>query len=195
MRISAAHFQGRIAQLIRNVFAVVFAVSPPLIEAGLKFEQIVRNRIHRIPPKIRSGIDGNDSRNGAQKSGAIAESGGLQRTVRGSTHKPFTLSTDGCRRHETVNLIGLPLASFCENAFIEELSQHLDDCHDELVGGGATEALPQTLAELGGNELPVQELSRTASPFTKEPFMFGTQRKTNLLASWWQDMRVGARML
>jgi len=53
---------------------IVFAVSPPLIEAGLKFEQIVRNVIHRIPPKIRSGIDGNDSRKGAHKSGAIAES-------------------------------------------------------------------------------------------------------------------------
>jgi len=61
-------------QLIRIGFAVVFAVSPPLIEASLKFEQIVRNVIHRIPPKIRSGIDGNDSRSGAQKSGAIAES-------------------------------------------------------------------------------------------------------------------------
>ena len=59
--------------LIRNGFAVVYAVSPPLIEAGLKFEQIVRNVIHRIPPKVRSGIDGNDKRNGAQKSGAIAE--------------------------------------------------------------------------------------------------------------------------
>jgi hypothetical protein len=60
--------------LIRNRFAVVFAVSPPLIEAGLKFEEIVKNRIHRIPPKIRSGIDGDDRRNGGHKSGAIAES-------------------------------------------------------------------------------------------------------------------------
>jgi hypothetical protein len=61
-------------QLIRNKFAVVYAVSPPLIEASLKFEQIVRNVIHQMPPKIRSGIGGNDSRNRAQKSGAIAES-------------------------------------------------------------------------------------------------------------------------
>jgi hypothetical protein len=98
LRTSAAEFQNRIAQLIRNRFAVVFAVSPPLIEAGLKFKQIVRDRIHRIPPKIRPGFAGNDNQNGAQKSGAIAESVGLQRTVRGSTHKPFMRSTDGCRR-------------------------------------------------------------------------------------------------
>src|SRR5262245_4280104 len=66
----------------RNRLAVVFAVSPPLIKAGLKFEQIVRNVIHRIPPKVRSGIDGNDKRNGDHKSGAIAESEGL----RGTSH-------------------------------------------------------------------------------------------------------------
>jgi hypothetical protein len=86
------------SQLIRNRFAVVFAVSPPLIEAGLKFEQIVRNVIHRIPPKIRSGMAGNDSRNGAQKSGAIAESEALRRKVRGSPYKPATLSMDDRRR-------------------------------------------------------------------------------------------------
>jgi hypothetical protein len=91
LKTSALHFQGRIAQLIRNRSAVVFAVSPPLIEAGLKFE--------RIPPKIRSGIDGNDSRKGAHKSGAIAESEVLRRKVRGSPYKPATLSTDDRRRN------------------------------------------------------------------------------------------------
>jgi hypothetical protein len=70
-------------------------------EDGVKialYLQIVRNVIHRIPPKIRSGIDGNDSRKGAHKSGALAESEVLRRKVRGSPYKPATLSTDDRRR-------------------------------------------------------------------------------------------------
>jgi phosphopantetheine binding protein len=54
--------------------------------------------------KVRSGIDGNDSRNGAQKSGAIAESEVLQRRVRGSPYKPATLSTDD-RQRDTNELL------------------------------------------------------------------------------------------
>jgi hypothetical protein len=43
-----------------------------------------KDTIHRIPPKVRSGIDGNDKRNGDHKSGAIAESEGLWRTSHSS---------------------------------------------------------------------------------------------------------------
>jgi hypothetical protein len=42
----------------------------------------------------------------------------------------------------------LPLAPLRENAIVEELSQCLDDCYEELLSGGATEseAYQQALA-------------------------------------------------
>src|SRR6266508_5569530 len=72
------------------MFAVVFAVSAPLIEACLKFEQIVRDRIHRIPPKVRSGIDGNNRRDGDHKSRTIAESGDCGARIVDTVNGPLT---------------------------------------------------------------------------------------------------------
>jgi hypothetical protein len=54
------HLDCGAAEFVRYRFRLVFAVCPPLIEAGFEFKQFVRNRIHRKPPKVRSGIDGND---------------------------------------------------------------------------------------------------------------------------------------
>jgi putative ABC transport system permease protein len=94
-------------------------------------------------------------------------------------------------------LAKLRLAPTREAAIVEELAQHLNDCYAELLAGGATEAeaLQQTLAELSGSELLARELRRVERQAAPEPIVLGTNRRTNMLADLWQDLRFGARML
>src|SRR5262245_6032273 len=94
-------------------------------------------------------------------------------------------------------LMGLPLTPLRENAIVEELSQDLDDCYEELRGGGASEAeaYQRTLAELSGSELLARELRRAERQVPQEPIVRGTNWRTNMLADLWQDLRYGARML
>ncbi|HEV2664824.1 MAG TPA: hypothetical protein VG324_07930, partial [Blastocatellia bacterium] len=56
-------------------------------------------------------------------------------------------------------LQNLQLEPARESAIVEELSQYLDDCYDELLSGGATEAeaYQRTLAELSESEMFQQE--------------------------------------
>jgi predicted permease len=77
------------------------------------------------------------------------------------------------------------------------LTQHLDDCYAELLAGGANEAeaARRTLAELSDNELLGCELRRVERPGALEPIVPGTNRRTNMIADLWQDLRYGARML
>jgi putative ABC transport system permease protein len=84
-----------------------------------------------------------------------------------------------------------------EAAIVEELAQYLDDCYAELLAGAATEAeaARQTLAELSGSELLARELRRMERRFPQEPVVLGTNRRTNMVADFWQDVRYGARML
>jgi predicted permease len=92
-------------------------------------------------------------------------------------------------------LAGEQLAPAREAAIVEELAQHLDDYYAELLAGGAAEAEAerQTLAELNGSELLARELRRGKQPV--EPIVPGTNRRTNMIAALWQDLRFGARML
>jgi putative ABC transport system permease protein len=94
-------------------------------------------------------------------------------------------------------LAGLQLAPTREAAIVEELAQYLDDCYAELLISGVTEAEArwQTLAELSGSELLQRELRRVERQIAPEPIVLGTNRRTNMLASLWQDLRFGARML
>src|SRR5262245_37366072 len=94
-------------------------------------------------------------------------------------------------------LTGLHLAATGEAAIVEELAQYLDDHYAELLAGGATEeeARRQTLTELDGSELLAQELRRVERQVTPEPVVLGTDRRTNMIADIWQDLRFGARML
>jgi predicted permease len=94
-------------------------------------------------------------------------------------------------------LAGLQLAPARETAVIEELAQHLDDCYAELLAGGATEAEAerQTRAELSGSELLQRELRRVKRQIPQEPLVLGTDRRTNMVADLWQDLRYGARIL
>src|SRR5262245_24960094 len=84
-----------------------------------------------------------------------------------------------------------------ENAIVEELSQYLDDCYDELLAGGATEAeaYRQTLTELSGSELLRRELRRVERQVAPEPIVLGTNRRTKMIVDLWQDLRFGLRMM
>src|SRR5262249_35770060 len=94
-------------------------------------------------------------------------------------------------------LVGLQLTPPREAAIVEELAQYLEDCYAELLAGGETEAeaYQRTLAELSGSELLAHELRRAERPAPQEPIVFGTNRRTNMIADLWQDLRYGARML
>jgi predicted permease len=84
-----------------------------------------------------------------------------------------------------------------ESAIVEELSQHLDDCYEELLTSGVApaEAERQTRSELSESELLAGELRRVERGGTLEPIVLGTNRRINMIADLWQDLRFGARML
>src|SRR5215813_2504088 len=89
----------------------------------------------------------------------------------------------------------LKLAPARELEIIEELAQHLDDRYQELLLGGASEAHAErlTLAELNENEFgELQRLERKTQP---EPIVTGTNRRINMVADIWNDLRFGLRML
>ncbi|MCI0388502.1 MAG: ABC transporter permease [Acidobacteria bacterium] len=94
-------------------------------------------------------------------------------------------------------LANLKLEPPREAAIIEELAQFLEDCYAELRSSGATEAeaYQQTLAELSGSELLALELRRVERQAAPEPVVLGTNRRTNMIADFWQDLRFGVRML
>ena len=84
-----------------------------------------------------------------------------------------------------------------EAAIIEELAQDLDDCYAALLASGVTEkeAYQRTLTELSDSELLRRELCRIKGRANPEPVILGTNRRTNMIADLWQDLRYGARML
>jgi predicted permease len=91
----------------------------------------------------------------------------------------------------------LRLAPAREAAIVEELAQHVQDCYEELLASGATEAEAerQAWSELSGRELLERELRRVERTSSSEPIVLGTNRRTNMIADLWQDLRYGARML
>jgi hypothetical protein len=94
-------------------------------------------------------------------------------------------------------LARLKLEPTRETSIVEELAQHLEDYHAELLSGGVTEAeaYRKTLMELSESELLARELRRVERPSNPEPIVLGTNRRTNMIADLWQDLRFGARML
>jgi len=94
-------------------------------------------------------------------------------------------------------LANLKLGPAREAAIVEELAQDLEDCYAESLARGVTEAEAhqQTLAELSGSELLARELRRVERQAALEPIILGTNRRTNMVADLWQDLRFGARML
>jgi putative ABC transport system permease protein len=92
-------------------------------------------------------------------------------------------------------LANLQLEPLREAAIIEELAQYLEDCYAESLSSGATEAEAYrlTLAELSGSEWLARELRRVERP--AEPIVLGINRRTDMIADLWQDLRYGARSL
>jgi predicted permease len=84
-----------------------------------------------------------------------------------------------------------------EAAIVEELAQHLEDYYAELLASGATEAEAErrTRAELSESELLARELRCVEQQFAPEPVVLGTQRRSNMLNDFWQDLRYGLRAL
>jgi hypothetical protein len=74
---------------------------------------------------------------------------------------------------------------------------HLYDCYEELLAGGVTEteAARRTLAELSESELLAQELRPVERQVAPESIALGTNRRTNMIADLWQDLRYSLRML
>jgi predicted permease len=99
--------------------------------------------------------------------------------------------------HIRRRLTSLHLAPTRENAIVEELAQDLDDSYAALLSSGmsAAEAYQQTLAELQGSERLTRELWRLERTNNPAPTVFGTNRRSNMIADLWQDLRFGARML
>src|SRR5215510_3525997 len=94
-------------------------------------------------------------------------------------------------------LAGLKLEPTREAEIVEELAQHLEDRYSELLAGGATDeqATRVALAELSERTVLQRELRRIESQVAPEPIVLGTNRRINMLADLWQDLRYGARML
>jgi putative ABC transport system permease protein len=94
-------------------------------------------------------------------------------------------------------LANLQLEPTREAAIVEEIAQYLEDCYTELLTDCTTEAEAhqQTLSELSGHELLQRELRRVEWQITQAPIVPGTNRRTNMIADLWQDLRFGARML
>jgi putative ABC transport system permease protein len=94
-------------------------------------------------------------------------------------------------------LANLRLAPTRESAIVEELAQYLEDYYVESLSSGATEAeaYQGALRELSGSELLAQELRREERQAAPEPIIPGTNRRRNMLADLWQDLRYCARTL
>jgi putative ABC transport system permease protein len=94
-------------------------------------------------------------------------------------------------------LARLQLAPTRENAIVEELAQHLDESYAELLASGMCEAdaYRHAQAELRDGGLLMRGLRRVERSTNPEPIVLGTNRRTNMIADLWQDLRFGARML
>ena len=94
-------------------------------------------------------------------------------------------------------LAGLKLAPLREAEIVEELAQHLDDRYEELLAQGEAPeaAFHISLAELNESDLLVRELRRVERRIEPEPVILGANRRSNIIAGVWQDLRYGARSL
>jgi hypothetical protein len=94
-------------------------------------------------------------------------------------------------------LVSMKLAPTREAEIVEELSQHLEDHYAELLASGATpeEALRAALAEVREGEMLARELQRVERQVAPEPIVLGTNRRGNMIADLWQDLRFSARTL
>jgi putative ABC transport system permease protein len=93
-------------------------------------------------------------------------------------------------------LTGLRLSPAREAEIVEELTHYLEDCYQDLLAVGSTEAdaWRQTLEGLNESDLLARELNKIERPISHEPVVPGA-RRTNLLSDLLRDFRFGIRML
>jgi len=94
-------------------------------------------------------------------------------------------------------LASLKLAPGREAEIVEEVAQHQEDRYQELVAGGATkdEARGVALEELSDENLLARGLRPVEQEVAQEPIAPGGEGRNNFLASLWQDIDYGLRML
>jgi putative ABC transport system permease protein len=94
-------------------------------------------------------------------------------------------------------LSGLRLSPTRESEIVEELSQHLEDRHEQALRGGATEeeAYRAAIQELTESDLLAQGLRKVERPVRLEPVVPGTPRRFGMLGDFGHDLRYGVRML
>src|SRR4030095_14418007 len=94
-------------------------------------------------------------------------------------------------------LAKIGLSPVREAEIVEELSQHLEDEYEQALSCGASEdeARQQALAQLSAPDLLGRELGRVEHRAPAHPVMLGTEKKINLFADLWQDLRYGLRTL
>src|SRR5687768_16866993 len=90
-------------------------------------------------------------------------------------------------------LAQLKLAPTRESEIVEELAQHLDDRYQELLASGtsAADAERLTLTELSEDDLFAHELRRVERETPPEPIVIGSNRRINMIADVWTDLRYG----
>jgi putative ABC transport system permease protein len=92
---------------------------------------------------------------------------------------------------------GLKLEPAREVAIIEELAQDLDDYYNELLAMGMApaDAELRTRAQLNDLEKLRSELRRLELEAPPEPIVLGTNRRSNMIREFWQDLRYAVRTL
>src|SRR5581483_7245298 len=93
-------------------------------------------------------------------------------------------------------LAPLNLSATKEADIVEELSQHLDQQYAELILSGAdtTESLRAVLTSLDQNSFFTERLRWIEERVSSEPVVLGA-RRSNVMESFWQDLRYAARTL
>jgi hypothetical protein len=93
-------------------------------------------------------------------------------------------------------LAGLDLSPVREAEIVEELAQHLEDRFDALLSEGAMEEEARQLAfaELLASDRLTRDLRRIEPSAALDSVVWGSQRRMNMIAELWQDLRYGARI-
>jgi predicted permease len=114
--------------------------------------------------------------------------------------RPLETTMPNWKEEIRTRLAGTNLEPTRQNEIIDELSQHLDDRYAELISCGTApeQACLEALAELSDSGTLSRELlriERRAPPASEDLRMIGTNRRTNMIADVWQDLRYGTRLL
>jgi putative ABC transport system permease protein len=84
-----------------------------------------------------------------------------------------------------------------EAEVVEELAQHMEDRHKEMLATGATleEANRSALSELSESGSLARELRRIERPAPREPADSGATGRSHMMGDLWKDLRYSLRML